>query len=238
MGHDNAFEVYDHFIDQHAEAIDFTPDGVQRYDDRITGTISEGPPNARTDYRAVVIPRFVGYENASRYRRWITLPKAHWAALTARPNNWRYFILMIGLLPDGQPWWSNLYEESELNPQFFEQMPSGFYRLDPVATAAALINDWDKDRPDTAPDVDPPHEAPDGPIPADPGDDGGRQPEARAAVKTVVDGGVSLMLDQGQMVLMDKRYLAGLEPRVVAALENIRGWQDVREKQGARKARV
>lgn len=146
---DWAFDVYEHVIDRYAEALDFTPDEPQRYPDRITGTVHEGPPPGLITQRAVIIPKPVGHDNATRYRRWVTLPPVHWQNLTNRPAGWRYFILMVGLLPDGQPWWSALYEESTLAElrDHSESMP-GFYRFDPGLTAKALIADWDKDRPD------------------------------------------------------------------------------------------
>jgi hypothetical protein len=141
-----AFDVLDHVLDQYAERIQFTPDEDQRYPDRITGTVTETING--TDARAVIYPRPVGYDNANRYRRWVTLPPVHWQNLTSRPAGWRHFVLMVGLLPDGQPWWSSLYEESTLAElrDHSEDM-GGFYRFDPGLTQRALIAEWDKDKP-------------------------------------------------------------------------------------------
>lgn len=144
---DWAFDVVQHFVDEYAEGIGFTLDPDQNYPDRTTGTI-HWPPEVGEPQRAVVIPRAVGFDNADRFRRWVTVDKTHWGAMTARPAGWRVFILMVGLLPDGEPWWSALYDESMLAEKrdFSEQM-GGFYRFDPGLTADARIADWDKDRP-------------------------------------------------------------------------------------------
>jgi len=145
---DWAFDIEEHVLDHYAEKIGFTPDEKQPYPDRIVGTITE-PINGQ-DFRAVIVPKPVGHDNAVRYRRWVTLPPVHWQNLTSRPAGWRYFVLMVGLLPDGQPWWSALYEESSLaESRDHSENMGGFYRFDPGLTSRALILDWDKDRPES-----------------------------------------------------------------------------------------
>lgn len=149
---DWAFDVQGHFEQYYADSLGFVPDEEQQYVlDRITGTIY-GVTSGNPDVRGVVIPRAVGFDNADRFRRWVTVDKTHWGAMTARPNNWRVFILMIGLLPDGQPWWSTLYEESTLaaSRDHSEEM-GGFYRFDPGLTGPAKIAEWDRDRPEPKP---------------------------------------------------------------------------------------
>jgi hypothetical protein len=149
---DWAFDVQQHFVEVFADRLGFDPDEEQHYPDRITGTLYEGDTHNPREYRAVVIPRPVGYENASRYRRWVTLPPVHWENITNRPAGWRHFVLMVGLLPDGQPWWSRLYDEQILagSRDHSEQVNAGrgghFYRFDPGLTAPALVLEWDKDK--------------------------------------------------------------------------------------------
>lgn len=150
MSRDFAFDVLQHVVDNYADGIGFIPDVEQHYIlDRITGTRYVGATaETMTNERIVIIPRAVGFENADRFRRWVTVDKTHWGAMTARPQGWRVFVLMIGLLPDGQPWWSTLYDEQVLAEKrdFSEQM-GGFYRFDPGLTGPARIAGWDKDDP-------------------------------------------------------------------------------------------
>lgn len=144
---DWAFDVAEFFQTQFASQFGFILDAEQRYPDRITGTMVEPHNAADHEFRAVVIPKAVGYENANRYRRWVALPVSHWENMTNRPAGWRFFVLMIGLLPDGSPWWAALYDEQVLASQRdLSQQMSGFYRFDPGLTDPALIGDWDKDR--------------------------------------------------------------------------------------------
>jgi hypothetical protein len=140
---DWAFDVREHVENIYAPALAFTADDDQQYEGQITGWI--GHENGTTT-RAVVIPRGVGPENAARFKRWVTVPRGHWQSMGHRPLGWRAFVLMIGLLPDGDPWWSALYDEALLQPEFAEDK-GGFYRFDPGLTQPALIKDWDKDRP-------------------------------------------------------------------------------------------
>lgn len=141
---DWAFDMLAHIKERYAAVLGFTPDDHQRYPDRITGNAVSG--------RTVIIPKAVGSENAGRFRRWVTLPVGHWQNITARPLGWRYLVLMVGLLPDGEPWWSALYEESMLaEVRDHSEDKGGFYRFDPGLTGRALIADWDKDRPEQLP---------------------------------------------------------------------------------------
>lgn len=138
---DWAFDVTEHVVAHHAKSIGFTPDDRQWYPDRTTGTLESGG-------RAVVIPKGVGPDNAARYRRWVTLPSSHWQSMSARPSGWRAFVLMVGLLPDGQPWWSSLYDEQLLlSVRDHSENMGGFYRFDPHLAATALVSEWDKDKP-------------------------------------------------------------------------------------------
>lgn len=138
-----AFDVAKHAVTYHADSIGFVADQKQWYADRVNGTLPDGG-------RAVILPKGVGTENATRYRRWVTLPAGHWAAMTARPLNWRPFVLMIGLLPDGQPWWSTLYDEQLLaQTRDHSENMGGFYRFDPHLVEMAVVSDWDKDEPFT-----------------------------------------------------------------------------------------
>lgn len=144
---DWSFDVVDHVLDHYAEALQFTPDEQQRYTDRVTGTVYEALTHQ--DRRAVILLRGVGFINAERYRRWVALPKGHWESITSRPPDWRFFVLMIGLLPDGQPWWSAIYEESTLAElRDHSENMRGWYRWDPGLTEKALIKGWDKDAPE------------------------------------------------------------------------------------------
>lgn len=145
---DWAFDIREHVQQHYADKIGFRADEVQRYPDRVTGEITEEHTAANHVFRAVVVPKGVGPDHAVRYRRWVTLPSLHWQNLTARPTGWRYFVLMVGLLPDGQPWWSALYEEwtlTEMRDQ--SENMGGFYRWDPHLAARALVAEWDKDKP-------------------------------------------------------------------------------------------
>jgi hypothetical protein len=147
-----AFDIVEFFHTQFANPLGFALDEEQRYPDRITGTLYGGSTHNPTERRAVVIPKPVGYDNAGRYRRWVTLPPVHWENMTNRPDDWEHFILMVGLLPDGTVWWANLYNErilAEKRDQS-EQVPgpSGpFYRFDPGLTSPALVAEWHKDKP-------------------------------------------------------------------------------------------
>lgn len=140
-----AFDIEEHVREYYADKIGFVPDDIQRYDDRITGYVTGG---GVVGYRSVIIPRAVGADNAARYHKWVAVNRVQWDGMRSRPDGWRYFILMIGLLPDGQPWWSRLYEERVLAEQrdFSENM-GGFYRFDPGLTEKAFLAEWHKDRP-------------------------------------------------------------------------------------------
>jgi hypothetical protein len=125
---------------------EFRPDDEQPYDDRILGYLGK---QGEQGTRAVVVVRFVGPDNAARYRRWITVPPAVYESMTRRPQGWRFFVLMVGLLPDGQPWWSALYDERVLaRPDvypFAEAMVTSgrFYRFDPHLAERALLAEHD-----------------------------------------------------------------------------------------------
>lgn len=154
MSHNDewAFNVREHINRVYADRIGFIPDEEQRYPDRHTGTLVSGDLRNPTEERAVIIPKPVGADNAQRFRRWVALPPVHWENLTSRPRGWRYFILMIGLLPDGQPWWSRLYDEQLLaqSRDLSEQVSArggSFYRFDPGLTAPALMLEWDSEKP-------------------------------------------------------------------------------------------
>lgn len=150
MRRDFNFDVVDHFETAgHFARLDFRPDPEQRYDDRITGSVMEGPPESRFRVPAVIYPRAVGSDNADRFSRWVTMSPAQWQAITTRPRSWRFFVAMVGLLPDGTPWWSRVYEESVLAElrDHSEQM-GGFYRFDPGLTDKALASSWHLEQPE------------------------------------------------------------------------------------------
>lgn len=139
-----AFDVQEHVLRHYGPIIGLVPDDDQHYPDRIVGS----DPN--TGRRVVVIPKGVGFDNADRFRHWVAVDPTHWASMTARPEGWDTFILMIGLLPDGQPWWSALYDERRLaQDRIHSEQMWGFYRFDPGITKNALVGFWDKDRPET-----------------------------------------------------------------------------------------
>lgn len=143
---DWAFDVQE-FFEQFAGPLGFEFDEKQNYPDRITGTLWSGTTADPHDQRAVVIPRPVGHDYANRYRRWVTLPPVHWENITNRPAGWRYFVLMVGLLPDGSPWWAALYDEQTLaQRRDHSENMGGFYRFDPGLTEAALVAEWSQEK--------------------------------------------------------------------------------------------
>lgn len=144
---DWAFDVPEFFRREFADRFGFILDEEQRYPDRLTGTYVSGGTRDPVESRAVIIPKPVNFDNANRFRRWVAVSRTHWEGMTARPAGWRFFVLMVGLLPDGSPWWAALYDEQVLanNRDLSEQM-GNFYRFDPGLTDPAIVGDWDKDR--------------------------------------------------------------------------------------------
>lgn len=150
MNGEFVFDVHKHFIEHHMARIGMDPDPEQRYPDRITGTLVEPTLD---QIRAVVIIKPVGYDNAGTFRRWVAVSPAHFDQMGVRPAGWQHFIMAVGLLPDGNPWWSSVYDERQL-AEVRESAQhvstgghSGFYRFDPGLTAPARLSDWDKDMP-------------------------------------------------------------------------------------------
>lgn len=85
--------------------------------------------------QVVVDVRVAKYENAGRFRGWLTIgsPGAR-AMLAERPAGWRFYTLVVGLLPDGMPWWAALWDMSKVrrNWGLAEEMSDGYwYRLNP-----------------------------------------------------------------------------------------------------------
>ena len=124
-------------IDRHLVEIHGQQLGVKSWnlsggaDPRFTGHAHHGG-TASVDLRTV------GYQNAAQYRGWLTLSPGQVRAMSSeRPAGWRFYVLMIGLLPDGAPWWSALWDLTEparlLNVMTEIPMPSGgsFYRVCP-----------------------------------------------------------------------------------------------------------
>lgn len=61
--------------------------------------------------RVSVDIRTAGYERAAQFRGWLTMSPGAARALTVeRPDRWRFYQLMVGLLPDGMPWWTALWD--------------------------------------------------------------------------------------------------------------------------------
>lgn len=137
-----AYDLLEHVEDVYAEKLGLTTDSDQTWDDRILGYNNNGE-------RVVITVRFVGHDNAARFRRWITVPPATYDSMTRRPNGWRFYVLMVGFLPDGTPWWTTLYDERVLaRPDvypFAEVMGAAgrFYRFDPHLAEKALIAEFD-----------------------------------------------------------------------------------------------
>lgn len=237
---DWAFDAQAFFQTRFGDRMGFEPDDLQRYPDRLVGTLWGGTTHDPVEQRTTVLLRGTGPDNSETFRRWVTVLPQQWATMGAKPKGWRYLILQIGLYPDGQPYWANLYDEAALAPvRGYAERMGGFVRFDPGLTQPALVASWDaengtfvaREDPLTAEDAGTPHTVPTAPVPADPGDPGGRQPAQREAVKSVIDAGVSLMLDQSQMVLLDKAYLDGLRNRLEMATKNVQRWRIVRSKQ-------
>jgi hypothetical protein len=238
--HDWAFDVQAFFRTNLGDPLGFDPDDLQRYPDRIVGTLYSGTTHNPVEQRTTILLRGTGPDNAETFKRWVTVLPAQWQTMGNKPKPWRYLILQIGLYPDGTPYWANLYDEAALAPvkEHAERM-GGFVRFDPGLTQPALVATWDaengtfvvrEDAP-TAEEAGAPLAVPTGRVPVDPGDPGGRQPAQREAVKGIIDAGVSLMFDQSQIVLLDKAYLDGLRDRLEMAARNVQRWRIVRSKQ-------
>lgn len=143
-----AHDLLDHFESVYADQLEFRADEDQGWPDRILGYSRD---IASTEARTSVIVRFVGPDNAGRYRRWITVPNAVYESMTRRPAGWRFYVLMVGLLPDGGPWWTALYDERALaRPDvlpFAEaiRLDRGgmFWRFDPHLAEKALVAEFD-----------------------------------------------------------------------------------------------
>lgn len=139
----------EHIEDVYAARIGVVFDEAQRYADRLIGTDTNGQ-------RVVVLIRIVGADNAGRFRRWVTYRKSDFESMITRPIGWRYYTLMLGLLPDGSPWWSALYDETHLRqPDVYEhaeQVIRGLYRFDPGLAAPALVAEHDFTRPGPVPE--------------------------------------------------------------------------------------
>lgn len=92
-------------------------------------------------------------DNAARYRGWLTLNRKDYGILAygERPKGYEYLHLMIGYLPDGDPWWSALFDERRLPLEAAEEMHTRsrdgddvvFYRFDRDKIAAAKLGDYD-----------------------------------------------------------------------------------------------
>jgi hypothetical protein len=148
------FSVEDHIRQVYADRIGMDIDPRQNYPDRVVGTMRQKPGDAGVPDRVSILIRPVGADNAGRYRRWITYRAADFDSMITRPTGWRYYALMVGLLPDGKPWWSALYDEAILRqPDVYEhaeQMGSTgrFYRFDPGLSSRALIDEYDFTKPE------------------------------------------------------------------------------------------
>lgn len=99
--------------------------------------------------RIVVDVRVAKYENAGRFRGWLTMGAAGVRAMHAeRPVGWRFFTVVVGLLPDGLPWWVAMWDMAEVVRHWdrAESMHDGYwYRLNPghvPESARPVIHDY------------------------------------------------------------------------------------------------
>lgn len=143
-------QMREHVEERYAPTIGLRVDGHQQYRDRIAGTLEDGS-------RAVVLIRLVGSTNAGRYRRWVTYRAPDFRNMAHRPTGWHYYILMVGLLPDGGVWWTSLYDEEYFRRADIgvhaEEIIPGLYRLDPGLTQPALVGDCDLVSEAISPDI-------------------------------------------------------------------------------------
>lgn len=129
-GRDTVRAIGAHLAEQYSQALGVTgwrSSGTDR-DPRFTGT--DG-----TD-TVVVEVRFCRYENAGKYRGWLTIGAGGArAARTQRPAGFRFYSLVVGLLPDGSPWWSALWDMAPVVADWdrvVESMHDGYwFRVNP-----------------------------------------------------------------------------------------------------------
>lgn len=138
-----AFDVQAFFLSRFGDKMGFDPDDLQRYPDRLVGTLYTGTTQHPIEARTVVLFRPTTADYAETYRHWVTLNASQFDALGHKPKGWSYLICQIGMQPDGSPYWATLYDEGVLAAvsEHAQRMP-GFIRFDPGLTGPAVLAHW------------------------------------------------------------------------------------------------
>lgn len=117
----------------HPTNLRFSENSTDKYP-RIVGDLPD-------DRQVVVYVRFTGPDNAGVYRHWATVPNRVRDAMAARPSTMEYYLLQIGKLDTGLPWWSALFRESDLANGELEQLDR-FSRANPRKIKPLAVFDF------------------------------------------------------------------------------------------------
>ena len=123
-------DLLEHVTEEYLEALGgpelrYSPQSSDKYPQMVG--------DRRDGTHVVVTVRWTGPDNAGTYRHWATIPEPMYRAMHARPPGVEFFLLQVGRLHDGRPWWSALYREADilaLEDQLEEMIR--FYRANPA----------------------------------------------------------------------------------------------------------